>query len=65
MAKARVKTIDSSKTYVLSKIDLPICCFICKNLIAVENKVMGIIVIDCKKKIFFPTKKRSCLGREL
>jgi len=56
--------LDLHNTYIVHKVKLPLCCHVCKNLVAIKNEVMQITTIDCKKKIFFPTKKHSCDGRE-
>ena len=56
-----IPKLDLSTAYVLQYINVPICCRRCINLFAVKNEVLNMTIVDCRKKIFFPTRKQTCI----
>lgn len=62
--KAKILEPDLSSAFIFQPVKVPVCCKRCKDFIAIENKVLNIFTVDCRKKIFFPVKKQTCQGEK-
>ena len=59
MAQKKHKPMFTA-VYTLNSFTLPKCCRQCANLTTTVNHVLGITIVDCKRKVFFPTRKQTC-----